>query len=173
MKEVRHEDAEEFARIAAQLEHELAKTRAVNRWRDSFNPLRSINISRIVALRESYDLGQFTDLMWTYRAIERSDADLIALLERRAAALLEMGCSPVAPSDAVLREVERDRCAPEDFYSTTNHRTYVRHGQQWIEVENQRMDAMIVVRDGQACCRRLRDLGFDGVAFFQRPPQLS
>jgi F-type H+-transporting ATPase subunit epsilon len=33
MKEVRHEDAEEFARIAAQLEHELAKTRAVNRWR--------------------------------------------------------------------------------------------------------------------------------------------
>ena len=45
-----------------------------------------------------------------------------------------------------LREVERDRCAPEDFYSTTNHRTYVRHGEQWIEVENQRMDAMIVVR---------------------------
>jgi F-type H+-transporting ATPase subunit epsilon len=33
MKEVRHEDAEEFARVAAQLEHELAKTRAVNRWR--------------------------------------------------------------------------------------------------------------------------------------------
>lgn len=33
MKEVRHEDAEEFARLAAQLEHELAKTRAVNRWR--------------------------------------------------------------------------------------------------------------------------------------------
>ena len=34
MKEVRHEDAEEFARIAASLEHELAKTRAVNRWRN-------------------------------------------------------------------------------------------------------------------------------------------
>lgn len=33
MKEVRHEDAEAFARIAAQLEHELAKTRAVSRWR--------------------------------------------------------------------------------------------------------------------------------------------
>ena len=33
MKEVRHEDAEEFARIAAQLEHELAKTKALNRWR--------------------------------------------------------------------------------------------------------------------------------------------
>jgi F-type H+-transporting ATPase subunit epsilon len=33
MKEARHEDAEEFARIAASLEHELAKTRAINRWR--------------------------------------------------------------------------------------------------------------------------------------------
>lgn len=33
MKEARHEDAEEFARVAAQLEHELAKTRALNRWR--------------------------------------------------------------------------------------------------------------------------------------------
>jgi arginine dihydrolase len=72
--------------------------------------------------------------------------------------LLGLGCAPVESGDAALREVERDRCAPEDFYSTTNHRTYVRHGQKWIEVENQRMDAMIVVRDGRAYCRRLRDL---------------
>lgn len=72
--------------------------------------------------------------------------------------LLGLGCAPVEGGDAVLRDVERDRCAPEDFYSTTNHRTYVRHGQRWIEVENQRMDAMIVVRRGHATCRRLRDL---------------
>ena len=62
------------------------------------------------------------------------------------------------PATPHLRTVERDRCAPEDFYSTTNHRTYVRIGQQWIEVENQRMDAMVVVDDGRAICRRLRDL---------------
>jgi lysine-ketoglutarate reductase/saccharopine dehydrogenase-like protein (TIGR00300 family) len=72
--------------------------------------------------------------------------------------LLGLGCAPVESGDAAFREVERDRCAPEDFYSTTNHRTYVRYGQKWIEVENQRMDAMIVVRDGRAYCRRLRDL---------------
>jgi len=72
--------------------------------------------------------------------------------------LLGLGCAPVEAGDADLREVERDRCAPEDFYSTTNHRTYVRHGKQWIEVENQRMDAMVVVRQGRAVCRRLRDL---------------
>src|ERR1041385_582725 len=79
-------------------------------------------------------------------------------LQRLLNALLELGCAPVDSGDAALREVEHDRCAPEDFYSTTNHRTSVRIGQKWIEVENQRMDAMIVVRDGRAMCRRLRDL---------------
>lgn len=72
--------------------------------------------------------------------------------------LLGLGCAQVESGDAALREVERDRCAPEDFYSTTNHKTNVRYGQKWIEVENQRMDAMIVVREGRAQCRRLRDL---------------
>ena len=48
--------------------------------------------------------------------------------------------------DAVLRPVERDRCAPEDFYSTSNHHTFVRIGGDWVEVRNQRMDAMIVVK---------------------------
>jgi len=79
-------------------------------------------------------------------------------LEKLLASLLELGCAPVDSGDAALREVERDRCAPEDFYSTTNHRTAVRHGGKWIDVENQRMDAMIVVQNGRALCRRLRDL---------------
>ena len=79
-------------------------------------------------------------------------------LERLLTSLLELGCTPGDSADAVLREVDCDRCAPEDFYSTTNHRTYVRLGQEWVEVQNQRMDAMIVVSDGEAFCRRLRDL---------------
>jgi lysine-ketoglutarate reductase/saccharopine dehydrogenase-like protein (TIGR00300 family) len=79
-------------------------------------------------------------------------------LNRLLESLLLIGCSPAQPGDAVLREVERDRCAPEDFYSSTNHRTYVRHAQQWVEVENQRMDAMIVVEEARAVCRRMRDL---------------
>lgn len=72
--------------------------------------------------------------------------------------LLDLGCTPVHTSDARLETVERDCCAPEDFYSTTNHRTLVRHAGQWLEVENQRMDGMIVVRENRAVCRRLRDL---------------
>ena len=81
-----------------------------------------------------------------------------AAMDRLLQQLLGLGCSPVDTGDAELRAVERDRCAPEDFYSTTNHRTLVRHRQQWIEVENQRMDALVVIADGHAVCRRLRDV---------------
>src|SRR5258708_35675010 len=72
--------------------------------------------------------------------------------------LLGLGCTPVDTGDAALATVERDCCAPEDFYSTTNHRTQVRHAGKWLDVQKQRMDATIAIdRDG-ASCRRLRDL---------------
>ncbi|HXE64975.1 MAG TPA: TIGR00300 family protein [Bryobacteraceae bacterium] len=79
------------------------------------------------------------------------------------AQLLAIGCSPAETDDAVLGLVERDRCAPEDFYSTSNHRTHVRIGGEFVEVKNQRMDALIVVTGAEtthpeAFCRRLRDI---------------
>ncbi len=88
-------------------------------------------------------------------------------MEHVLAQLLAIGCSPAETGDAALGLVERDRCAPEDFYSTSNHHTSVRIGGEFIEVQNQRMDAMIVVKDAvvkdatknpSAYCRRLRDL---------------
>jgi len=72
--------------------------------------------------------------------------------------LLGLGCFMVDSRDAELNVVERDRCAPEDFYSSTNHRTLVRHNDAWTEVQNQRMDALIVIEGRQAFCRRLRDI---------------
>jgi hypothetical protein len=87
--------------------------------------------------------------------VEAATPEAIELLLTR---LIELGCSPVHTRDAELRVVDRDRCAPEDFYSTTNHRTQVRAEGHWVEVENQRMDALIVVKDGHAYCRRLRDV---------------
>ena len=79
-------------------------------------------------------------------------------MEQVLSQLLGLGCTPQDSGDATLSTVETDCCAPEDFYSTTNHRTLVRHGGQWVEVENQRMDAMIVIAGNTAACRRLRDL---------------
>lgn len=72
--------------------------------------------------------------------------------------LVSLGCSPVDSGEIETRIIEKDRCAPEDFYSTTNHRTLVRRGQNWIEVENQRMDALVLIKDGRAFCRKLRDI---------------
>jgi lysine-ketoglutarate reductase/saccharopine dehydrogenase-like protein (TIGR00300 family) len=79
-------------------------------------------------------------------------------MEHLLAQLLAIGCSPADKTDAALKPVDRDKCAPEDFYSTSNHHTFVRLNGEWIEVQNQRMDAMIVVRGKEAFCRRLRDL---------------
>ncbi len=86
------------------------------------------------------------------------DAPSAEAMQQLLSTLLGLGCSAVDLSDAELRGVERDFCAPEDFYSTTNHRTQIRLGQKWIDVQNQRMDALIVVKDEEAFCRRLRDV---------------
>jgi lysine-ketoglutarate reductase/saccharopine dehydrogenase-like protein (TIGR00300 family) len=83
-----------------------------------------------------------------------SAASLDSLLEE----LVGLGCHPEAERDAVLRQADMDGCAPEDFYSSTNHRTLVRHGDRWLEVARQRMDAAIVIENGQPSCRKLRDL---------------
>jgi arginine dihydrolase len=92
--------------------------------------------------------------------IEADDAES---MEKILSQLLGFGCAMVDSGDAELFTVQKDCCAPEDFYSTSNHKTYVRHAGHWVEVQNQRMDALIVVRDDpaqkyQAACRRLRDI---------------
>jgi lysine-ketoglutarate reductase/saccharopine dehydrogenase-like protein (TIGR00300 family) len=72
--------------------------------------------------------------------------------------LVALGCRLAEPQDAQLKEADRDGCVPDDFYSTTNHRTLVRHRRQWLEVERQRMDAVIVIEGDRAVCRKLRDV---------------
>src|SRR5581483_9486960 len=86
---------------------------------------------------EEFHIGRTNaDPSYMRMRVSAGDAETMSrLLED----LLGLGCSPVSKEDALLREVERDRCAPEDFYSTTNHRTQVRVNRRWVEVENQRM----------------------------------
>jgi len=96
------------------------------------------------------------------------DTDDAESMEKILSQLLGLGCSMVDSGEAELFTVEQDCCAPEDFYSTSNHKTYVRHAGRWLEVQNQRMDALVIVRNDQvkddpaqeiqAWCRRLRDI---------------
>ncbi|MFP5378218.1 MAG: TIGR00300 family protein, partial [Vicinamibacteria bacterium] len=79
-------------------------------------------------------------------------------LERLLAKLSGFGCYVHGTPDATLRDNDIDGAAPEDFYSTTNHRTEVRLDGRWVAVDQQRMDAAVVVDGGRARCVKLRDL---------------
>ena len=79
-------------------------------------------------------------------------------LRRLVEDLMQLGCNPEQENDALLRVVERDGSVADDFYSTTNLRTHVRVAGEWLEVERQRMDAVVVVDGGRASCRKLREV---------------
>lgn len=75
--------------------------------------------------------------------------------------LVPLGCHRASQGDALVRPADRDGCAPEDFYSTTNQRTHVRIDGRWVEAERQRMDAVIVIEGQRAVCRKLREIRAD------------
>jgi len=105
---------------------------------------------------QNFQLGRTNDepSVVSLRVTAPDDQVLRDLLED----LVPLGCHVARPRDAATAVADRDGCAPADFYSTTNHETHVRHGGEWIAVEHQRMDAAIVLTDGRAACRKLRDL---------------
>ena len=92
--------------------------------------------------------------------------------------LVAIGCRLSEPQDVQLRTTDRDGCVPDDFYSTTNHRTRVRLKGRWVTVKHQRMDAVIVVTGSRASCRKLRDVRVGdavvcGVAGVQVTPEFQ
>lgn len=68
--------------------------RKIERYREQYNPLQGLNITRARNLIESFTRGEFTELMWTFGApfmgVESADANVRALIERRVSPLLEM-----------------------------------------------------------------------------------
>jgi lysine-ketoglutarate reductase/saccharopine dehydrogenase-like protein (TIGR00300 family) len=117
----------------------------------------------------TFDIGRTNDdaSRIQMRVTVADEATLKDLLQQ----LTSFGAHAAGEDDALVRPAEKDRCVPEDFYSTTNHRTHIRLGNRWVEVAKQRMDAVIVVGDGRAACRKLRDVragdrivcGYDGI----------
>jgi lysine-ketoglutarate reductase/saccharopine dehydrogenase-like protein (TIGR00300 family) len=91
------------------------------------------------------------------RVTSKTPAALTEVLEE----LVSLGCRVARTEDAHVVPADRDGCAPEDFYSTTNHQTSVRINGQWVPVDRQRMDAAIVIEEGRAICRKLREIRKD------------
>ena len=86
----------------------------------------------------------------------QSDTD--ARLQDLLAKLSVFGCYVKGSPNAVMRAADMDGAAPEDFYSTTNHRTAVFLNGEWVAAADQRMDAVLVVDNGSVSCRKLRDV---------------
>jgi hypothetical protein len=93
-----------------------------------------------------------TGLMSKYLDIGRTVGDFsrremsvsapdVALLAQILENLVALGCHLVAVSEQiVLRPSAMDGTVPDDFYSTTNHRTRVFHQGRWIDVGRQRKE---------------------------------
>ena len=116
---------------------------------------------RVIACGSEFEVVQFTlgKTNEDFSHLElRISAKSQQVLARTLVELMELGCLQTDVADAMLRPAESDRVVPDDFYSTTNHRTFIRSYGIWLEASHQRMDAVIVVQDGRAVCRKLRDV---------------
>ncbi len=85
-------------------------------------------------------------------------ADTDELLNEITEKLVRIGCYEKAAPEALLKPAPKDGCVPDDFYSTTNHRTEVYLDGEWREVSGQRMDAVIVATREGPICRKIRDV---------------
>src|SRR5262245_61002139 len=123
--------------------------------------LLSAIFDKIIEFKSAYEILHFDigrtndDPSRIEMRVTAADAQLLDDLLQQ---LTGFGCHQVGEHDALVVPAEKDHCVPDDFYSTTNHRTHVRLGGRWIEVEKQRMDAVIVVTGKRAVCRKLRDV---------------
>ena len=66
---------------------------AANRWRDNYNPLRGLTMSRAVSLMEAAQRGEMADLQWLYGSelgIEATDSDLMTIIEKTQAGIADM-----------------------------------------------------------------------------------
>lgn len=121
-----------------------------------------------------FDLG--TQRQSTSTADIRVSAPSQEVMDEIMAQLIDLGAvaPPEEETDARLVAITQAGVAPDDFYSSTIYPTEVRICGQWVRVQNQRMDGVIVVHcvpEPSAVCKLLRDLevddqvivGYDGI----------
>ena len=71
--------------------------------------------------------------------------------------LSEIGAVVVEIQEVELKPSPKDKTFPEEFYSTTNHPTYIHFNNQWIKVEGIEMDCGILLNSEEmkAYCKPL------------------
>jgi lysine-ketoglutarate reductase/saccharopine dehydrogenase-like protein (TIGR00300 family) len=66
--------------------------------------------------------------------------------------LHKVGARVPEAEEVQLEEAPGDKILPDNFYVTTNHRTFVHYRGKWLEVERIAMDRVIVIKDDRALC---------------------
>ncbi len=126
--------------------------------------IMSLILDRIIEGKCSFKIERFTvgktneDESVTRIRIQSASREA---LEELLDILVPLGCYLTREEDARTASAPGDAQVPEDFYSTTNHRTYIRREGAWLPVSDQRMDAVIHVDDDGARCVKLRDVRKD------------
>lgn len=96
--------------------------------------------------------------------VSAPSSDIMAKIMAQLIVLGAQGSSPEV-QNALLEPVVQAGVAPDDFYVTTIYPTEVRVNDQWIQVQQQRMDGAIAITDTPegpiARCKLLRDLSLE------------
>ena len=79
-------------------------------------------------------------------------------LDEILAELQKFGANISTIKEVKLVKIKKDGVAPENFYSTTNHKTFIKHKNEWVVVKRQKMDAVIVINDMNPECKTLGEL---------------
>ncbi len=104
----------------------------------------------------SFEMGR-TNTEPTRTSIQVS-ASTPMLLEHIISQLHLHGCVVKEDISVTTAPAPWNSCAPDDFYSTTNHQTEIRLNHKWVAVRDQRMDSVIVVNGRMARCLKIREL---------------
>ena len=118
-------------------------------------------LNLIIAEGGDYEIVEFV-IGKTNVSVSRLEIDLICdteeQLSRITEKLIQQGSYEARVPESVTVPAPADGVAPDEFYSTTNHRTEVYSGGTWQEVADQRMDAVVVMNPGDLRCKKLRDI---------------
>jgi lysine-ketoglutarate reductase/saccharopine dehydrogenase-like protein (TIGR00300 family) len=71
--------------------------------------------------------------------------------------LYRLGARDLEAADIKVAPAEGDRIVPKGFYSSTNHTTFVKYSGKWLQVEDIKMDSLIVIDPflNKAFCKTL------------------
>lgn len=106
----------------------------------------------------------------------QTDQELDNILKK----ISPLGVFTLNEENATFVVADKDKHAPQNFYSTTNHRTEVFYNNKWNDVLDQRMDAVIKKdNSGVLRCLKLRDVKKDDQILIEGesvrvfPPQIE